>query len=190
MRRWGKLLTRLVCPLQELETFYDTATPGSQLAPEDPGVPLATFYTLREPRCENAALNPVTLLICHIIRHIVERQADHLHQLERVGRGGDAGAQVIIERHRWPRWPTGERLGEVNGVAGCRQIGRLADAQVMGGDGSGRAVAQQRADDLARGNLALAGVGAVQNLIQQEERLAFARRCRRMRSLHHLAQTA
>ena len=47
--------------------------------------------------------------------------------------------------------------GHEDGVAGGGQLGRLGQAEIVGRDGSCRAVAQQRVDDLARGDLAAAG---------------------------------
>jgi len=65
-------------------------------------------------------------------------------------------------------------LGEVDHLRGGAQFGRVGQGEVVGGDGADGAAVDEVADDVAGSDLALGGVGALQDLVEEveEERLA------------------
>ena len=84
------------------------------------------------------------------------------------GLSGRDQSQVAVGEHELFAPEEMAEGGDGDGL----DLGDLGEREVVGGDGADGPERQQVAQDLAHGDLALAGVGAVEDLVQQEERRA------------------
>ena len=145
--------------------------------------------------CDEASIFTVFCRVTTVfkLRHehyqpLFQRQTNNLHQLEGVGRCGDAWAQGVVEVHGGAISATCEGLGEVDSGGGRREFGRVSQREIVGRDRAHRCLSEQVIDDAPRRDLALGRVRAVQDLVQQEQQRSSSGNLRGVGFIHDTSQ--
>ena len=107
-------------------------------------------------------------------------EADRAHELEGVALLDDAGSHAVVELHA----PLDDLVLEVH-VAGDRRegVGDTREGEVVGGDQAERPACQKPANHGLGADAAIVRVGAVEDLVEQEQDGK-----RALREAHDLAQ--
>src|SRR5215469_3181892 len=109
---------------------------------------------------------PLRSVICSAGWHPSDLEPDGSHQFEAVALGDDALAQAIVEFHA----PIFKLILEVNVVqVGADRAVHLGQGEVMGADQPNGAAVDQGQNDAFGADSAIFRVGALQQLVEQEE---------------------
>ena len=96
--------------------------------------------------------------------------------LSGVGRSGHAGPQTVVERHRLGCVAVVQCLAKVHTAADICQDFAGGQVEIVRRNGADRIAARQVVQHAHHGEMALAGIGAQQDLVQQVEERAMAPR--------------
>jgi len=100
---------------------------------------------------------------------VSEIKADHIHELEGVGRTRNTGAEAVIERHRGAVIRVAHRFGQVNRDRQLGQLRAFREGQIVRRNSAEAPPLHQVANDPARRNLPLGRVRPLQHLIENVE---------------------